>query len=62
MKPLHHLTEKGVSFVWTNETDKAFEELKDVLCNAPILAFPREGAEFVLDTEASGESIGAVLS
>ena len=60
-KPLHHLTEKGVSFVWKNETDKAFEELKDVLCNAPILAFPREGTEFVLDTDASGESIGAVL-
>jgi hypothetical protein len=32
------------------------------LINAPILAFPNESETFVLDTDASGESIGDVLS
>ena len=32
------------------------------MCSAPILVFPREGAEFILDADASGESVGAVLS
>ena len=61
-KPLHKLTEKDVTFAWTNESDRAFKKLKKVLCSAPILVFPREGAEFILDTDASGESVGAVLS
>ena len=62
VKPLHKLTEKDVTFAWTNESDRAFKKLKEVLCSAPILVFPREGAEFILDTDASGESVGAVLS
>ena len=45
-----------------NESDRAFKNLKEVLCSAPVLAFPWEGAEFILDTDTSGESIGAVLS
>ena len=53
-KPLHKLTEKDVTFAWTNESDRAFKKLKEVLCSAPILVFPREGAEFILDTDASG--------
>ncbi|CAB3978637.1 Retrovirus-related Pol poly from transposon [Paramuricea clavata] len=46
----------------TNESDRAFKKLKEVLCSVPILVFPREGAELILDTDASGESVGAVLS
>ena len=61
-KPLHKLTEKDGTFAWTDESDRAFKSLKEVLCHAPILAFPREGAEFILDTDGSGESIEAVLS
>jgi hypothetical protein len=61
-KPLHNLTEKDATFAWTNESDRAIKKLKEVLCSAPILVFPREGAEFILDTDASGESVGAVLS
>ena len=46
------------------EARKCFEELKHRLCSAPILAFPDFKSEepFILDTDFSGKSIGAVLS
>ena len=40
----------------------AFELLKEKLTSAPILAQARDVGEFVLDTDASNEAIGAVLS
>ena len=60
--PLHDLTKQGVKFIWTEECEKAFTELKRVLCDAPVLAFPVPEAQFVLDTDASDQGIGAVLS
>ena len=61
-KHLHTLTEKGRPFVWTDQCQSAFEKLKKHLTEAPILAFPDFSKECILDTGASGNSIGAVLS
>ena len=61
-KPLHRLTEKTARFVWTQECQKAFEELRSRLVSAPILAFPDYEKEFIVDTDASNDGIGAVLS
>ena len=36
--------------------------LKLMLMTAPILAYPQDDGMFVLDTDASNDSIGAVLS
>jgi len=60
--PLCALTKKNAPFKWTNECQAAFQRLKDELISAPVLAFPVPGAKFVLDTDASGNGIGAVLS
>ena len=60
--PLHDLTGKDVPFVWSPECQRSFDRLKDVLSEAPVLAFPVPGAKFVLDTDASDRGIGAVLS
>ena len=38
---------------WTDKHDKAFENVKDILINAPVLAFPRPDDTFILDTDAS---------
>lgn len=56
------MTEKGVKFEWTDECQKAFETLKVRLTSAPILAFPRDEGQYILDTDVSDVGIGAVLS
>ena len=61
-KPLHRLTEKGANFTWTDACSEAFATLKTKLTSTPILAFPDFSGEFILDTDASGTGIGAVLS
>ena len=61
-KPLHCLTEKGRKFLWTKEAQIAFETLRNRLITAPILALPDITKRFILDTDASNNAIGAVLS
>jgi len=60
--PLHGLTKKGIEFKWSDSCQVAFDTLKQKLVQAPILAFPRDEGEFVLDTDASGTALGAVLN
>ena len=57
-QPLHNLTRKGVDFHWSVECQKAFEKLKEKVVSAYVLMYP----SFVLETDASGVGIGAVLS
>lgn len=62
-KCLHALTSKHGKWEWTSECDKAFQCLKGKLVTAPILGYPDlNGGMFVLDTDATNDSIGAVLS
>ena len=61
-KPLHRLTEKGQSFCWNEECEEAFETLKQALVSAPILGYPQEEGSYILDADASGWGLGAVLA
>ncbi|GBN62197.1 Retrovirus-related Pol polyprotein from transposon 297, partial [Araneus ventricosus] len=61
-KPLHKLTEAKSNFNWTEECEKSFNSLKQALTSSPILTYPRTDKDFILDTDASNEGIGAVLS
>ncbi|GBM62527.1 Retrovirus-related Pol polyprotein from transposon 297 [Araneus ventricosus] len=61
-RPLHKLTEAKSNFNWTEECEKPFNSLKQVLTSSPILTYPRTDKDFILDTDASNEGIGAVLS
>lgn len=60
--PLIALTEKSASFIWGEKEQMAFDDLKTKLTTAPILGYPSRHEKFVLDTDASKCSIGAVLS
>ncbi|GBN12405.1 Retrovirus-related Pol polyprotein from transposon 297, partial [Araneus ventricosus] len=61
-RPLHKLTETKSNFNWTEECEKSFNSLKQALTSSPILTYPRTDKDFILDTDASNEGIGAVLS
>jgi hypothetical protein len=58
--PLMTLTKKD-AFSWTPEATKAFEQLKEVICKAPILTTPDFTKTFIVECDASGNGIGVVL-
>ena len=60
-RPLHELTRKNVNFYWEEKQEESFQELKNRLTSAPLLAMPVEDGSFVLDTDASSHALGAVL-
>lgn len=62
VQPLHALTKKYARFHWTEECDQAFKELKQLLTSAPVLGYPLDNGELILDTDASDVGIGAVLA
>ena len=60
--PLFQLEKKGRNFVWSSDCQRSFDTLKQALCEAPVLAFPRFDLLFVLDTDAITTGVAAVLS
>ena len=53
---------KGKLKNWKCIHTEAFDKLKERLTQTPILSFPRKQGMYVLDTDASHETVGAVLS
>ena len=60
--PLHALTGKAGEFGWSDLCQESFDELKQRLQGAPILAYPMPDVDYILDADASGDALGAVLS
>jgi len=61
-QPLTKLLKKDHKFQWNNEHKSAFNNLKQKLLENPILAHPDFSKQFILQTDASLDGIGAVLS
>lgn len=53
---------KEITSKWSPVHEQSFNTLKLALISAPVLSYPKENGEFILDTDASGKGIGAVLS
>ena len=63
--PLYKLLEgsprKGSPIFWTEDCESAMKHLKDALTSADLLIHPTPWRLFVIDTDASGDCLGAVL-
>lgn len=59
--PLTQLMRKGEKFVWTDEREKSFEELKRRLVSTPILTLPSGSGGFQIYSDASKKGLGCVL-
>ncbi|GJX05762.1 putative reverse transcriptase domain-containing protein [Tanacetum coccineum] len=55
------LTQKSVTFDWGKMEEAAFQLIKQKLCSAPILAFPKGSENFIVYCDASHKGLGAVL-
>ena len=61
-QPLYNLTRKDTPFDWNSDCAAVYQQLKNRLTQAPVLAYPQFGKDFLLETDASGVGLGAVLS
>ena len=61
-EPLTRLTRKHEQFVWTDQCQSAFSELKQRLVTALVLTVPDQQGGFVILSDASGKGLGCVLT
>ena len=59
--PLTKLTRKNVKFVWDEDCEAAFIELKRRLTTAPVLTVPNSNEPYVVYTDAFGSGLGCFL-
>lgn len=59
--PLHKLTHNDVEWRWEQIHEDAFEKLKSVLCEEPVMTLPNLEKDWVLDTDWSRRGIAYVL-
>jgi hypothetical protein len=57
--PLTALLKEG--FRRNDDTDRAFRELQQALTSAPVLQLPAFDCDFIVECDASGSGVGAVL-
>ena len=59
--PLRNLLKKDVEFVWNESNDEAFQKIKDVLTDSPVLAYFNPKLDVTLQVDASKYGLGAML-
>ena len=61
LKPIYDLTWKGRHFIWGEEQQKAFEEIKNRLQRPPVLHLPDKQGRFQLYSDTSKFARGSAL-
>jgi hypothetical protein len=61
--PLTYLMRKGqpTKIGWEESQERAFNQLKQVVCSSPVLKLPNLKEHFVFRTDASDRGLGAIL-
>ncbi|XP_073061867.1 uncharacterized protein [Primulina eburnea] len=60
-RPITQLTQKNQRFIWSDECESSFVELKKRLTSAAVLTIPSGSGGFVVCTDASNRGLGCVL-
>ena len=61
LKPIYNLTRKGRPFIWGEEQQRPFEEIKRRLVKAPVLHMPNREGRFYLYSDSSKFAAGSAL-
>ena len=61
LKPIYNLTRKGRQFIWGEEQQKAFEEIKGRLQRPQVLHLPDRQGRFQLYSDTSKFAMGSAL-
>ena len=61
MIPIYDLQKKAKKFKWTDEAEKAFNEIKKLLVSLPVLKAPTPEGLFRLKSDTSREGVGGTL-
>ena len=59
--PIYDLQKKSKKFKWTEEAEKAFNDIKKLLVNPPVLKAPTPDGLFHLESDTSREGVGSTL-
>lgn len=62
VRPLNLLTHKDQPYIWGPEQQHAFQVLKDKLTSTPVLTHFDSDLDLTIETDASMDGLGAVLS
>lgn len=61
LQPLHALTKKNQKFVWTEQHENAFQQIRELLISPPVLCAPQGSGDFHLYSDTSRHCTGSVL-
>ena len=59
--PIYDLQKKSKKFKWTEEAEKAFNDIKELLISPPVLKAPTPGGLLHLESDTSQEGVGGTL-
>ena len=59
--PIYNLQKKSKKFKWTEEAEKAFKDIKELLISPPVLKAPTSDGLFHLESDTSQEGVGDTL-
>ena len=61
LRPIYELTKKTVKFVWTQQHQKCFTEIKKRLSEYPVLHLPTTTGRFILYSDTSRQHAGSAM-
>ena len=59
--PIYDLQKQAKKFKWTEEAERAFNDIKKLLINPPVLKAPTPDGLFCLESDTSREGVGGTL-